>query len=170
MDKFSLLLAGTLFLLPAVAWGPIQPRENFSTNFVSKFVFRDDRHPEADPREFVAATARRHGVPAPLAMAVWQMEASLRTHPPEGADGERGAFQVGKDVATRKDIACDWSRMEEWEISVDCGMRVLAHGLRVGGTPMRAADYYNQGHFHRKVWAYAQDVGRLMLKYQGEGR
>ena len=163
MDKFSLLLAGALavaLLLPGTVWGPMQPLE---ITPIPEFRYR------ANPREFVAATARKHGVPVPLAMAVWFMEASMRTHPPPGADGERGAFQVGKDVATRKDIACDWSRMEEFEISVDCGMRVLAHGLKVGGTPMRAADYYNQGHFHRKVWAYAQDVGRLMLKYQGEG-
>ena len=159
--RFSVVvwMTALLALLPSVAWGPIQP-------------YRDaDGQPGrgGGARQFVEATARRHGVPVPLALATWFMEASHRTHPPEGADGERGAFQVGKDVATRKDIACDWPRMEEFEISVDCGMRVLAHGLKVGGTPMRAADYYNRGHFHRKVWAYAQDVGRLMLKYQGEG-
>lgn len=144
------MAALAVMLLPGLAWGPLQKQPPSHST----------------PREYVELQARQYGVPVPLAMAVWQMEASLRVKVPRGRAGERSAFQVTRDAAL--DMGCNWSRLDRFRVGVNCGMRYLARKIRECGRLTHAAHAYNTGHCPRKgkVWGYGQDVGRLMMKFR----
>lgn len=151
-----LLLFYVALVIPTMAWGPI-----------GSF-----RRSSPSPTEFVLTQARLNGVPAPLAMSLWDKEASLRSNPPRGIKNgkpiARGAFQVTKAAA--KDAGCEsmWPYMDKFGISVTCGMRYLAMKVKACGRPTLAAHAYYTGHCPRsgKIWGYGQDVGVLMMKYK----
>jgi len=140
-----------LALFPALVWGPMQPPQ---------FVIRS-------PRDYVLMQATRFGVPIPLALAIWEIEASLRTAPPDSSKGARGAFQVMRVASV--DMDCHWPRMRAFRVSVPCGMKFLASKIAACRGVLRAAHAYYNGHCPRrgKVGAYAQAVGRLIVKHSG---
>jgi len=145
-----ILLTFALAIIPGLAWGPIQP-------YVAPF----------NPHSYVLAQARLYGVPPILAFAIWDRESGMATSVKDGAAGERGVFQVTEAAAIDVGCASRWRFMRPFRVSVNCGMRYLASSLKRCGTPLRAAHRYNHGHCpHRgKVWAYGQEVGRLMMKH-----
>ena len=144
-------------LLPSVAWGPI---------------YKPYRVAELYPRAYVAVQAKKYEVPIPIALAVWEQEASMRINPPDGAAGERGAFQMMRKAAM--DAGCNryWRDMRRFDLSVMCGLKYLSLSIKLCRSSIRGAHRYNNGTCPKrgKVWAYAQEISRLSIKHSQEWR
>ncbi len=145
------LVAAVLILFPSVARAPWVPHLTPQVSF-------------KNPAAFVVAEAVRRNVPPALALAVWHVEASRRTNPPDGLAGERGAFQCTRGAAIETGHA--WKRMRDFSVSTACGLDYLARSLRqCGGGWLRASNRYNSGQCSRRgqTGEYARKIGRAIL-------
>ena len=119
---------------------------------------------EQSPIGILTRLAERHGVPLANVLAIWQMEASKRLRPPNGEVGERGAFQVTKDVAA--DLGCPWDW--DFEHSAECGIRYYKIGLQRCRDERRAGEFYNSGRCGGlKPGAYAVKFGMILARERG---
>jgi soluble lytic murein transglycosylase-like protein len=119
----------------------------------------------------VVRWAKVNGTPVPLALGVAWVESRLHTHPPRGAAGEVGMFQI---MPARCKIE-GWppKRLTEPEFNAWLGTRLLARYYLEEGTWARAAAKYvaGPGVFNKtysgEVWNYINWYASSVNSYAG---
>ena len=115
--------------------------------------------------------AKANGAPVPLALGVAWIESHLQTHPPRGAAGEVGMFQI---LPARCRIE-GWppKRLKEPEFNAWLGTRLLARYYREEGSWARAAAKYVAGpgvfdrSYSQDLWAYINWYASSVDSYAG---
>jgi len=119
----------------------------------------------------VVRFAKANGTPVPLALGVAWIESRMQTHPPRGAAGEVGMFQILPERCRMEGFAPE--RLKEPEFNAWLGTRLLARYYQEEGSWARAAAKYVAGprvferSYSHDLWAYINWYAGSVDSYAG---
>lgn len=149
---FALAVLSAFSTMPALAqdagnltWAAIYARQpSASTSQAPRMVTAPLPIPRSSVASAIEMSARRHGVPASLALAVARVESNMNCAA-RGRAGELGPLQIKPATARGLGYSGPTSALRSCGAGLEMGMRHLAAAYRRCGTVAGAARLHNHG-------------------------